>query len=155
MIKAEYYSNGNANACKINVWLIFFLNLLLIYSFTVEKPFLKTQGLILSDVSLGPIKYYFSNLYIICSFAFSALPKYSDTIVTAVLILACIVSAVFLVVFVSLQIYAESLYLVQVIMVERVFVEEMLRCTFKCYYHADFVRYNWVLVVIITEKICP
>ena len=40
-------------------------------------------------------------------------------------------------------------------MVESVFVEEMLECTIKCYYHADFVRYNWVLVVIITKKICP
>jgi hypothetical protein len=47
---------------------------------------------------------------------FSVLPKYSDTIVTVVLIAACIVLAVFVVVFVSLQIYAESLYLVQVSM---------------------------------------
>ena len=46
---------------------------------------------------------------------FSVLPKYSDTIVTVVLIVACIVIAVFVVVFVSLQIYAESIYLVQVI----------------------------------------
>jgi hypothetical protein len=42
------------------------------------------------------------------------LPKYSDTIVTVVLIAACIVLSVVVVVFVSLQIYAESLYLVQV-----------------------------------------
>ena len=34
---------------------------------------------------------------------------------TVVLIVACIVIAVFVVVFVSLQIYAESIYLVQVI----------------------------------------
>ena len=44
----------------------------------------------------------------------SALPKYSDTIATTILIAACIVLFVFVVVFVSLQIYAESLYLVQV-----------------------------------------
>jgi hypothetical protein len=60
-----------------------------------------------------PVAIFASEIYRMERSLLKSLPKFTDTIVTVLLILTIIVGLVFTIVFVSVQMYSESLYIVQ------------------------------------------
>lgn len=96
----------------------------LVIKFNLAEPFKHWTGPLQANVCQWleqrsdailpkPVKVFWREVYKLEKTIMKALPRYTDTIVTIVLILAIIVGFAFAVVFVSVQMYTESLYIVQ------------------------------------------